>query len=167
MTAYVTRSPLQLLTNTHAMGDLRRSSRRTSARVADKEDAPLVNGNGYGGEKAKSSQANGADMRQGKSEANSAGQGSIGAKGKRKHGAYKSAKLENLGCNAAVSELLRHCAGLSTCGRPETDVYEQTTMKKTTDSCLHAQGRSGRRLLLRYRYQNLWLKTFGKNQQDR
>ncbi|MCJ1251074.1 hypothetical protein MMC30_008305 [Trapelia coarctata] len=67
------------------MGDLRRSSRRTSARLADKEDAPSVNGNGYVGEKAKASQANGASARQGKTVASGAGQGSTGAKGKRKH----------------------------------------------------------------------------------
>lgn len=88
MTAYVTRSPLQLLTNTHAMGDLRRSSRRISARLAEKEDAPVVNGNGYTGEKAKSSHSNGAGSKQRKADANGAGQGSTGAKGKRKHGVY-------------------------------------------------------------------------------
>ena len=88
MTAYVTRSPLQLLTNTHAMGDMRRSSRRTSARLADKEDAPLVNGNGLVGEKARPSQANGAGTRHGKGEASGVVQGSTGAKGKRKHGGY-------------------------------------------------------------------------------
>jgi len=110
MTAYVTRSPLQLLTNTHAMGDLRRSSRRTSARLADKEDAPLVNGGGYVGEKAKSSQANGVGTRQGKAEANGAGQAFTGAKGKRKHGGYCPSSIGGGVFGAVFLELLMRCA---------------------------------------------------------
>ena len=70
------------------MGDSRRSTRRTSARLADKEDAPLVNGNGFVAEKAKGNQTNGVDARNGKAEANGTAQSSGGGRGKRKHGVY-------------------------------------------------------------------------------
>ena len=45
MTAYATRAPLQLIQNPHMMSEASRGhGRRTSARLADKEDSPLVNG---------------------------------------------------------------------------------------------------------------------------
>ena len=56
MTAYATRSPLQLLTNTHhLMAEQRQSGRRTSARLREKEDAPPSNGVTHGQEKPKTS----------------------------------------------------------------------------------------------------------------
>ena len=54
MTAYATRSPLQLLPNTHnLMAEQRHPGRRTSARLREKDDAPTVNGTLNGQEKAK------------------------------------------------------------------------------------------------------------------
>lgn len=44
MTTYATRSPLQLLPNPHMMSELRRSSRRISASLAQKEDPSIPNG---------------------------------------------------------------------------------------------------------------------------
>lgn len=81
MTAYATRSPLQILTNPHMMSE-RRTSRRTSARLADKEDASVANGIGHGTDRAKGNQSNGASGRQGK-----AGTNVEGLRGKRKLGA--------------------------------------------------------------------------------
>lgn len=86
MTAYGTRTPLQLLSNPYAMSDLRRSTRRTSARLADKEDALVANGNGHGAEKANAIQKNGADAGQGQSTTNGTGDGVAGKRGKRKQG---------------------------------------------------------------------------------
>jgi hypothetical protein len=45
MTAYATRSPLQLLTNTHyMMAEQRSSERRTSPRIKHRDDVLVVNG---------------------------------------------------------------------------------------------------------------------------
>ncbi|KAI4110315.1 MAG: hypothetical protein LQ339_001482 [Xanthoria mediterranea] len=81
MTAYVTRSPLQLIHNLHMMSEPRRSSRRLSARLVDKEDAPLVNGLPHGQEKTRGGQTPANSTKQAKASVNGA---SLGAKGKRK-----------------------------------------------------------------------------------
>lgn len=47
MTAYATRAPLQLINNPHMMSEAHGRGRRTSKRLEDKEDAPLVNGVGH------------------------------------------------------------------------------------------------------------------------
>ena len=85
MTAYVTRSPLQLIHNLHIMSEPRRSSRRLSARLGDKEDAPLVNGLAHGQEKARGGQTPGNSTRQPKASVNGA---TSGPKGKRKLGTW-------------------------------------------------------------------------------
>ena len=83
MTAYATRSPLQLLTNTHcAMADQRQSTRRTSARLREKEDVPQVDGLGHSMEKANGAAGASTSSRQGKTTANGPG------KPKRKLGKY-------------------------------------------------------------------------------
>ena len=56
MTAYVTRAPLQLIKNPHMMSEAQRNGRRHSSRLADKEDAPMVNGIGHGYEPVKQAQ---------------------------------------------------------------------------------------------------------------
>ncbi|CAF9902928.1 MAG: hypothetical protein HETSPECPRED_000059 [Heterodermia speciosa] len=47
MTTYATRSPLALLSNSHMMNDARKTGRRTSDRLREKEDIPLPNGIGH------------------------------------------------------------------------------------------------------------------------
>ncbi|MCJ1381849.1 hypothetical protein MMC17_004961 [Xylographa soralifera] len=84
MTTYVTRSPLQLLTNTHMMSDLRRSTRRTSARLADQEDTTLANGLQHVVEKAKAGRPSGTSAKQLKSEVNGNRVAPSGMRGKRK-----------------------------------------------------------------------------------
>lgn len=80
MTAYVTRAPLQLIQNPHMMSEVSRGhGRRTSARLADKEDAPLTNGVSHENEPAKK----GASGKQAKSVTNTTGSK---AGGKRKPG---------------------------------------------------------------------------------
>ncbi len=80
MTAYATRAPLQLIENPHMMSEVSRGhGRRTSARLADKEDAPLTNGISHENEPVKK-QVGG---KQGKSVVNGAGSK---AGGKRKPG---------------------------------------------------------------------------------
>ncbi|KAL8872778.1 MAG: hypothetical protein Q9174_001654, partial [Haloplaca sp. 1 TL-2023] len=66
------------------MSEPRRSSRRLSARLGDKEDAPLVNGVTHGNEKGKPGQGSSGNAKQVKSGANGAASGGVGAKGKRK-----------------------------------------------------------------------------------
>ncbi|KAL9098265.1 MAG: hypothetical protein Q9163_006049 [Psora crenata] len=66
MTAYMSRAPLALANNLHIMGA---DGRRTSARLADKEDAPIANGVGQGYEPVKHSQKAAAS---GKAKANGA-----------------------------------------------------------------------------------------------
>ncbi|KAL8786136.1 MAG: hypothetical protein Q9195_008340 [Heterodermia aff. obscurata] len=69
MTTYATRSPLALLTNSHMMNDARKTGRRASDRLREKEDLPLPNGLGHSttksGEKAtaseKKTKANGSE----------------------------------------------------------------------------------------------------------
>ncbi|SLM36694.1 mis12-mtw1 family protein [Lasallia pustulata] len=85
MTAYATRSPLQLLTNTHAMVEPRRTARRTSARLAVKDDVPATNGVIHPAEKVKGGQNNGMSGKPGKSNVNGAAPGGVGGTGKRKH----------------------------------------------------------------------------------
>ncbi|KAL8672368.1 MAG: hypothetical protein Q9168_003164 [Polycauliona sp. 1 TL-2023] len=63
------------------MSEPRRSSRRLSARLGDKEDAPLVNGVAHGQEKARAAQTPGNSARQSKTGVNGA---TSRAKGKRK-----------------------------------------------------------------------------------
>lgn len=86
MTTFATRSPLQLLTNTHAMVEPRRTARRTSARLADKDDVPVTNGVLHAAEKGKGGQSNGTSGKHGKANVNGAATGSAGGRGKRKHG---------------------------------------------------------------------------------
>ena len=52
MTTYATRSPLALLTNPHMMNDARKTGRRTSDRLREKEDLPIPNVRGGGTTKA-------------------------------------------------------------------------------------------------------------------
>ncbi|KAL8971061.1 MAG: hypothetical protein Q9183_001237, partial [Haloplaca sp. 2 TL-2023] len=66
------------------MSEPRRSSRRLSARLGDKEDAPMVNGVTHGNDKSKTGQSSGSNAKQAKSGANGATSGGAGAKGKRK-----------------------------------------------------------------------------------
>ncbi|KAK4696675.1 kinetochore protein Mis13/DSN1, partial [Lecanoromycetidae sp. Uapishka_2] len=67
MTAYATRAPLQLIQNPHMMSEVSRGhGRRTSARLADKEDAPLTNGISHENEPVKKS----AGGKQGKNAVN-------------------------------------------------------------------------------------------------
>ena len=75
------------------MGDSRLSTRRTSARLADKEDAPLTNGNGYAAEKVKVNQTSSVGARNGKVEASGAAQNSGVGRAKRKHGVYISLRF--------------------------------------------------------------------------
>ncbi|MCJ1398088.1 hypothetical protein MMC11_001285 [Xylographa trunciseda] len=84
MTTYITRSPLQLLTNTHMMSESRRSTRRTSARLADKEDTTLPNGLQQVVEKAKAGRPNGSIAKQARQEVNGNGIGPSGVRAKRK-----------------------------------------------------------------------------------
>ena len=88
MTSYATRSPLQLLSNTHMMSDPQRSTRRTSARLADKEDISLVNGNVYASEKGRGSHINGTSVKQGKAGVTGTGNIVGAGRGKRKKSAY-------------------------------------------------------------------------------
>ncbi|KAL8946275.1 MAG: hypothetical protein Q9222_007305, partial [Ikaeria aurantiellina] len=66
------------------MTEPRRSSRRLSARLGDKEDVPTVNGVAHGGEKGKSGQSSGSSTKQGKSGVNGVNSSAAGAKAKRK-----------------------------------------------------------------------------------
>ena len=86
MTTYATRSPLQLLTNSHIMGDTRRTTRRTSARIAEKEDMPTISGSGQLMEKGKNVHVNGALVKHGKAGINGAGSTIGKVRGKRKIG---------------------------------------------------------------------------------
>lgn len=67
------------------MSEPRRSSRRLSARLGDKEDAPLLNGLAHGQEKTGAGQTPANSTRQAKASVNGA---SLGAKGKRKLGTW-------------------------------------------------------------------------------
>jgi hypothetical protein len=90
MTTYATRYPLQQLMNTHAMGDVRRSTRRSSARIAEQEDALLVNGNDHEADKLRESHANSSRSKKKAPESNGSGQAATSGKGKgkRKLGVY-------------------------------------------------------------------------------
>ncbi|KAL8734625.1 MAG: hypothetical protein Q9181_003125 [Wetmoreana brouardii] len=66
------------------MSEPRRSSRRLSAKVGEKEDAPLVNGVVHGNEKGKSGQSSGGHAKQLKAGVNGATSTGAGAKAKRK-----------------------------------------------------------------------------------
>ena len=57
MTTYATRAPLQLIQNPHMMSDAQREGRRTSSRLAEKEDQ-IPNGIHHGYEPAKQSLKN-------------------------------------------------------------------------------------------------------------
>lgn len=86
MTTYATRSPLQPLQNPHMMTELRRSSRRTSANAAHKEDTPIVNGVGHDTDRGKGGQKNGLGGKPGKAVVNGASSKPVGGRGKRKIG---------------------------------------------------------------------------------
>ncbi|KAI4251242.1 MAG: hypothetical protein LQ352_004978, partial [Teloschistes flavicans] len=64
------------------MAEPRRSTRRLSARLGDKEDAPMLNGTTHGIEKGRSGQASASITKQTRAAAN--GAANAGAKGKRK-----------------------------------------------------------------------------------
>ncbi|KAL8936407.1 MAG: hypothetical protein Q9216_004948, partial [Gyalolechia sp. 2 TL-2023] len=67
------------------MGEPRRSSRRLSARLGDKEDVPMVNGAAHANEKhSKSGQSSAGTAKQAKTGVNGAASGTAGTKGKRK-----------------------------------------------------------------------------------
>ena len=70
------------------MVDLRRSTRRTSDRIAEKEDAQYVNGVAAANKVTKD-QANGTSTKQGTSSANNVGSVAVGGRGKRKYGTYE------------------------------------------------------------------------------
>ena len=95
MTAYATRSPLQLLSNTHMMSDPQKSTRRTSARLADKEDVPLNNGISQALEKGRAGHLNGATVKQGKVAVNGIEATAGTGRGKRKKSAYKALWIRN------------------------------------------------------------------------
>ncbi|KAL9610968.1 MAG: hypothetical protein Q9167_004345 [Letrouitia subvulpina] len=84
MTTYVTRSPLTLITNPHMMSEPRRSSRRLSARPADKEDAPILNGAPQGNERAKPGKEDTGSEKHGKAGVNGANSSEAKGKVKRK-----------------------------------------------------------------------------------
>lgn len=70
------------------MSEPRRSSRRLSARLGDKEDAPVVNGVAHGNEKGKGGQSLGNNAKQAKAGVNGASLSGAGAKAKRKLGMW-------------------------------------------------------------------------------
>ena len=91
MTTYATRAPLQLISNPHIMSEASRGQgRRTSARLAEKEDSPFINGIGLDSGPVKGRQN--LDGRQGKAKLNGTTRGSVKRK-PGKHSAY--------GCGAA------------------------------------------------------------------
>ena len=69
------------------MVEPRRTARRTSARLADKDDVPVTNGVVHAVEKGKGGQSNGTSGKHGKTNLNGAATGGAGGRGKRKHGA--------------------------------------------------------------------------------
>lgn len=66
MTAYMTRAPLQLINNPHMMSGAPGHGRRTSKRLEEKEDAPLVNGIGHEDEPVKGSRIDAEKQGKGK-----------------------------------------------------------------------------------------------------
>ncbi|MCJ1461647.1 hypothetical protein MMC07_000244 [Pseudocyphellaria aurata] len=84
MNTFATRSPLQPLHNPHMMSELRRSSRRISANVAPKEDAPIANGVGHDTGRGKDSQTNGSGGKSSKVPVNGGSSKKVGGRGKRK-----------------------------------------------------------------------------------
>jgi len=68
------------------MSDTRKAGRRTSDRLKEKEDAPLSNGFGHGGERLKSSQSTGTATKQTKVNGNDTGASTAKGRGKRKLG---------------------------------------------------------------------------------
>lgn len=85
MTTYVTRSPLQPLHNPHMMSELRRSSRRTSANLAPKENAPIPNGGTIDAERGKDIK-NSLGRKVAKTATNGSSSMSGAVRGKRKFG---------------------------------------------------------------------------------
>ena len=94
MTAYATRPPLQLINNPHMMSEARGHGRRTSKRLEEKEDAPLINGFGHESELVKGSQKE--NINSGKTKINGVGAKS-GAKRKPSEWIRASARLRQLG----------------------------------------------------------------------
>lgn len=86
MTTYATRSPLQPLLNPHMMSELRRSSRRTSATLAQKEDPPVPNVAPGEKEREKLGRKNGSIAKPGKAAVNGDNSKTTGQRGKRKLG---------------------------------------------------------------------------------
>lgn len=86
MTTYATRSPLQPLLNLHMMSQLRRSSRRTSATLAQKEDPSVPNGAPGEKEGEKLGPTNGSIAKLEKVAVNGNKSKTTGQRGKRKLG---------------------------------------------------------------------------------
>lgn len=86
MTTYATRSPLQPLLNPHMMSELRRSSRRISASLAQKEDPSVPNGAQAEKEREKPGPRNGAVAKPGKIAVNGNSSKTVGQREKRKLG---------------------------------------------------------------------------------
>lgn len=86
MTTYATRSPLQPLLNPHMMSELRRSSRRTSASLAQREDLSLPNGAQGEKDREKLGSKNGSVAKPGKVAVNGNSSKPAGQRGKRKLG---------------------------------------------------------------------------------
>lgn len=86
MTTYATRSPLQPLLNQHMMSELRRSSRRISASLAQKEDPSGINGAQGEKEREKLGPKNGSITKLGKVAVNGSTSKTVGQRGKRKLG---------------------------------------------------------------------------------
>ena len=68
MATFATRAPLQLIENPHIMSDAQRNGRRTSSRLAEKEDT-MVNGVGHAYDVVKQSQKSTAVVKGGKNTA--------------------------------------------------------------------------------------------------
>ena len=97
MTAYATRAPLHLINNPRIMSEASRGqSRRTSARLAEKEDVPYVNGIGHDSEPMKGRQN--AEAKQAKGKVNGA---STKPTAKRKPG--ENFHQMNCGCDLCQS----------------------------------------------------------------
>lgn len=90
MTTYATRSPLQPLLNPYMMSELRRSSRRISAGLAQKEDPSIRNGAQAEKEREKSGPTSGSIAKPEKKNVNGNGSKTAAQRGKRKLGEWST-----------------------------------------------------------------------------
>lgn len=110
MTAYATRAPLHLINNPRIMSEASRGqSRRTSARLAEKEDVPYVNGTGHDSEPMKGRQA--VETKQAKGKLNGA---STKPTAKRKPG--ENLRALNCGCDLGQSRAKQPFGFWRVCG---------------------------------------------------